>query len=104
MPRTNSMKQKPQDAEVLVAPRRAAEMLDVSRSEIDRIAARAGWARVYLSNARRGSIRFRLREVLQYIESRTVRAIHRSLPQGAMSDREGKSADVAPFSEFSQRP
>ena len=74
MPRTNSMEQKSKDAEILVAPRRAAEMLDVSRSEIHRIAARAGWARVYLSNARHGSIRFRLREILQFIESRTVRA------------------------------
>lgn len=65
--------QTPENAEVLVAPKRAAELLDVSRSQIDRIANRAGWARVYLSNLDRGSVRYRLSEILKFIERRTIK-------------------------------
>lgn len=64
------------DAEVLVAPKRAAELLDVSRSEIDRIAERAGWARIYLSDATRGSVRYRLSDVMKFIQDRTTTRVH----------------------------
>src|SRR6185437_11657562 len=63
------------DAEMLIAPKRAAQLLDVSRSEIDRIATRAGWARTYLSEAKRGSVRYRLSDVMKFIQNRTVTKI-----------------------------
>jgi hypothetical protein len=64
------------DAEVLISPKRAAEMLDVSRSEIDRIADRAGWTRIPLSDAKRGAVRYRLKEVMQFIQNRTVTRLY----------------------------
>jgi predicted DNA-binding transcriptional regulator AlpA len=63
----------PENGDVLVAPKRAAALLDVSRSQIDRIAMRAGWGRIYLSNLDRGSVRYRLSEIQKFIESRTVK-------------------------------
>ncbi len=63
---------KADDEDLLVAPKRVAQLLDVSRSQVDRIAIREGWARVYLSNADRGSVRYRLHEILEFIRSRTL--------------------------------
>ena len=64
-------KSAPVDA--LIAPKRTKELLDCSRSEVYRIAARAGWTRVYLSDVPGGSVRYRLAEVLEFIERRSVR-------------------------------
>ena len=59
--------------ESLIAPRDLAKKLSVSPSTAYRLARRAGLSRVCLSDTGRGNVRYRLSEVVAFIQSRTVK-------------------------------
>jgi hypothetical protein len=58
-------------AQRLISPQSVSKLLDCSRSSVDRIARREGWERVLIGEGRNGLVRYRLVEVLRYIDSRS---------------------------------
>jgi len=66
----STAKQSPQ----FISPAKAAEMLGVSRSQIFRLAARFGWAKIAISvspKARNAGVRYALSSVENYIRTHT---------------------------------
>lgn len=56
-----------------ISPNRLADRWDVSRASVDRIAQRAGFTRLCLGTGKNGSVRYVMKEVLAYEESRQVK-------------------------------
>lgn len=66
---------KPQSESPYISPNELAERWQCGRSTVDRIARRAGIARVYLGEGRNGMVRYVRKEVEAYEAERLVRPV-----------------------------